>query len=159
MPKNTIAQQIARICISAVMHGRHIEILREFYGFYGVIQFPQTIKELISIDQMATFGISKEMQIILKHINQLDMLTEISQITKAFQKEYEILHKRTVVVVYFGQTNCDDVSNVISDIASNFDENHDFIYQETSHIGISIHYGDKVIEYTPASIIKVLKSA
>jgi hypothetical protein len=154
-----IAEQIAKICIGAIANEKHIAILREFYGFTNVLNFSQTIQDLISLEQMDIFGISKEMQTILKHVNQLRMLPNITDIRKAFQKEYESLHKRIVVLVKIGQDSTNDIAKTITEISSKFDNNHDLIYQKIEGVGITVTYNGNIIEYTPSFIAKILRSA
>jgi len=136
-----------------------LAILKEFYGFSGILNFSQTIKDLIAIDQMKVFGISNEMQIILKHINQLKMLASMNSITKAFQKEYEEKHKRTVVVVSLAKEQDIYLDEVTQFLNKKVPQPADFIFKTQNTVGISVHFQNSVLEYTPDSIIKTLKVA
>jgi F0F1-type ATP synthase delta subunit len=99
------------------------------------------------------------MQIILKHINQLKMLGSINAITKAFQKEYEEKHKRTVVVVSLTKEENISLDEVTQFISNKVPQPADVIFKTQNTIGISIHFENSVLEYTPNSIIKTLKVA
>jgi hypothetical protein len=161
MAKNKIeiiALKIAKTCIHAVEGERHFAILQEMHGFDGVMNFPRTIKDLIFLDQMDIFGISKEMQIILKHINQLSMLSHMKTICICLQREYEIAHKRFVVTVSIGRENDSDIAQIVGDLKSNFDEKHDFIFKKSSTAGIVVRYRGQVVEYTADGIAKMLKA-
>ena len=100
-----IAKKIAETCIVATPYEKHFSLLQEMFGFDGILNFSQTINELIMMDQMDIFGISKDMQVILKHISQLKALSHISLVRKSFQNIYEKVHSRTVVIVKIGQNN------------------------------------------------------
>ena len=155
---NEIIKQIAQTCINVIDPKLHLCILREMFGFDGVLNFAQTIRELISCDQMHIFGISKEMQIILKHINQLKMLSHMPSIRKSFQKEYEKFHSRTVVIVQIGGIADHTLDGILADISKEFDSTYDIIYQQSSIAGISVRYGDSILEYTSQTIGSMLKA-
>ena len=156
---NEVIKKIVRTCIIAVPESLHLAILKEFYGFSGILNFSQTIKDLIAIDQMKVFGISNEMQIILKHINQLKMLGSMNTITKAFQKEYEEKHKRTVVVISLAKEQELSIDEITQFLSQKIPQPADFIFKTQNTIGISVHFENSVLEYTPDSIIKTLKVA
>jgi F0F1-type ATP synthase delta subunit len=156
---NDVIKQIVQTCIQAIPSELHLRILREMFGFDGILNFSQTIKELIALDQMPVFGISKEMQIILRHVNQLKMLSHMSSIRKLFQREYEKLHNKTVVVVQMGGVANDSLDGILVDIAKKFDETCDIIYQQSSISGVSVRYGDSIVEYTSQTVGGVLKAA
>lgn len=156
---NEIVKQIAQTCVNAIEFKLHLRILREMFGFDGVLNFAQTIKELITLDQMSIFGISQEMQIILRHVNQLKMLSHMPSIRKSFQMEYEKLHNRTVVVVQIGGINENLLDDILTDIAKEFDETYDIIYQQSSIAGVSIRYGDNIMEYTSHTVGGMLRAA
>jgi F0F1-type ATP synthase delta subunit len=156
---NEVIKKLARTCIIAVPESLHLAILKEFHEFTGILNFSQTMKDLIAIDQMKVFGISNEMQIILKHINQLKMLGSINAVTKAFQKEYEEKHKRTVVVVSLTKEENISLDEVTQFISKKVPQPADVIFKTQNTIGISIHFENSVLEYTPNSIIKTPKVA
>lgn len=154
-----IIENVAKTCIDSMHKEKHLPILHEFYGFHKVINFPQTIKDLISLDQMDVFGISKEMQIILKNINKLQLLGNIVDIKKAYQKEYEKLHNKVVVLVKVGVDAKDTISSIANEIMEKFQENHyDFVFQKTDYAGISIIYNGSIVEYTSSFVVKNLQS-
>ncbi|GEM_PF-5514098 len=156
---NEVIKKLARTCIIAVPESLHLAILKEFHEFTGILNFSQTMKDLIAIDQMKVFGISNEMQIILKHINQLKMLGSINAVTKAFQNEYQEKHKRTVVVVSLAKEENISLDEVTQFISKKVPQPADVIFKTQNTIGISIHFENSVLEYTPNSIIKTLKVA
>ncbi len=162
MAKNSnssITKKIAQTCINALPKEKHLSILQEMYGFIGVLNFPQTIQSLITLNQMDVFGISKEMQIILKHIAQLKSLGSMSLIRKYFQYEYESIHQRTVVVVQIGNDEIGTLTNILNDITKKMNGKCDFVYQSYNLPGVIIKYKDQILEYTPYAITKILKSA
>jgi F0F1-type ATP synthase delta subunit len=156
---NDVVKKIVRTCIIAIPESLHLAILKEFHGFSGILNFSQTIKDLIVIDQMQVFGISNEMQIILRHINQLRMLGSMNAITKAFQKEYEEKHKRTVVVVSLAKEQEISFDEVTQFLNKKVPQPADIIFKTQNTVGISVHFESSVLEYTPDSIIKTLKVA
>ena len=156
---NDVVKKIVRTCIIAIPESLHLAILKEFHGFAGILNFSQTIKDLIAIDQMQVFGISNEMQIILRHINQLRMLGSMNAITKAFQKEYEEKHQRTVVVVSLAKEQEISFDEVTQFLNQKVPQPADIIFKTQNTVGISVHFGNSVLEYTPDSIIKTLKVA
>lgn len=156
---NEVIKKIVRTCIIAVPESLHLAILKEFHGFTSILNFSQTIKNLIAIDQMQVFGISNEMQIILRHINQLKMLGSMNAITKAFQREYEEKHSRTVVVVNLAADQDISLDEVTQFLGKKIPEPSDIIFKTHNTLGVSIHFHNSVIEYTPDSILKTLKVA
>ena len=156
---NEVIKKLARTCIIAVPESLHFSVLKEFHEFTGILNFSQTIKDLIAIDQMKVFGISNEMQIILKHINQLKMLGSINAITKAFQKEYEEKHARTVVIVNLSDDQDISLDEVTQFLGKKIPEPSDIIFKTHNTLGVSIHFNNSTIEYTPDSILKKLKVA
>lgn len=156
---NEVIKKIVRTCIIAVPETLHLAILKEFHGFSGILNFSQTIKDLIAIDQMHVFGISNEMQIILRHINQLKMLSSMNAITKAFQREYEEKHKRTVVIVSLSKEQDISLDELAQFLNQKVPQPADIIFKTQNTVGISVHFESSVLEYTPDSIFKALKAA
>ena len=154
-----IAKKIAETCIVATPYEKHFALLQEMFGFDGILNFSQTMNELISMDQMDIFGISKEMQIILKHVAQLKALSHIALVRKSLQNIYEKVHNRTVVIVKIGQNNTENLAEVINEVSKQLNGMCDFVYQTYNSAGIIIQFNDKILEYTPSSIAKMLKSA
>ena len=162
MAKNTVettALQVAKTCINAVEQEKHFAILQEMHGFDGIINFSQTMKDLILLDQMDIFGISKEMQVILKHINQLGMLSHMVTVCKCFQREYEKFHQRSVVVILIGKESDSNVTQIVEDLRAGFEGNYDFIFKKSSTAGVVVRFEGKIIEYTANSVGKLLKTA
>jgi F0F1-type ATP synthase delta subunit len=138
---------------------QHLPILQEFHSFSGIFNFAQTIRDLISIDQMHIFGISQDMQLILKCINNYHMLGNIYTITKSFQKEYENIHNRVVVIVSLSENQDTPIEEISQFIATKISQPHDIIFKIQSNPGITIQFQGSTIEYTPESILKLLKIA
>ncbi len=156
---NNSIKEIVQACITCSPQSQHLSLLKEFHGFTGISNFSQTIKDLISINQMSVFGISHDMQNILKHINQLKMLSSITTITKMFQKEYEQMHKRTVVIVSIAKDQEISVDEIIQFLTQKISQSADFIFKLHSTLGITVQFNNSIIQYTPDSIMKMLKIA
>ncbi len=152
-------RSLVKAFIIALPEHQHLPILQEFYGFGGIFNFAQTIRDLIAIDQMHIFGISQDMQLILKCINNYHMLGNIYAITKSFQKEYENLHNRVAVIVLLSQNQDTPIEEISEFIAKKVGQPHDIIFKVQSNPGIAIQFQGSTIEYTPDSIIKLLKAA
>ena len=99
------------------------------------------------LNQMEVFGISNEMQVVLKYVNHLEMLNNITEIRKSFQEEYEKFHKRAVVIVQSGINEKISVSQIIQSISNKFD----IIFQVTQHKGIALHFQNQKMEYQKAA--------
>lgn len=83
----------------------------------------------------------------------------MNSITKAFQKEYEEKHKRTVVVVSLAKEQDIYLDEVTQFLNKKVPQPADFIFKTQNTVGISVHFENSVLEYTPDSIIKTLKVA
>ncbi|MFT4967388.1 MAG: hypothetical protein ACI9CD_000391 [Candidatus Deianiraeaceae bacterium] len=155
---DSIAQRVVDVLISTLPKNKHLGILHEMYGFDGILNFSRTIKDLIAINQMSVFGISQEMQIILQHIAQVKLLSNMPSIRRKFQKAYENIHNRAIIVVKIGDEEDIDIDKVIAGVVSHFSDNYDIIYQKSQNLGIVVKFGNKVLEYTPNSIAKMLQT-
>lgn len=156
---NEVARKLARTCILAIPKEKHFNILKEFHGFSGILNFSQTIKDLIAIDQMHVFGISKEMQYVLRHMNDLKVLGSVAAITKMYQKEYEQMHQRIVVIVSVAKNEDISIEDITQFVSNKVTQPADFIFKVQSNLGITIQYDNSIIEYTPENIVKMLKVA
>jgi F0F1-type ATP synthase delta subunit len=129
------------------------------FDFLSITNFKKTINELIAIEQMHTFGISPEMQAILKHLKQLNMLGEIARIKNNIQEQYQKIHNRTVVVVKVSEKNKSSLNDIIITIKARIGKDCDFIYIPSNIAGITIQFNDQIIQYTSSQIAKQMKVA
>jgi hypothetical protein len=148
---NQVCVKLSKLFINAIPQERHFQVLKELHRIDDIVDFPATIRDLIKLNQMEVFGISNEMQVVLKYINHLEMLNNITEIRKSFQEEYEKFHKRTVVIVQSGINEKISVSQIIQSISNKFDTNSDIIFQITQHKGIALHFQNQQMEYQKAA--------
>ena len=139
---NQVCVKLSKLFLNAIPQERHFQVLKELHRIDDIVDFPATIKDLITLNQMEVFGISNEMQAVLKYVNHLDMLNNITKIRKSFQEEYENFHKRAVVIVQSG---------INEKISNKFDTNSDIIFQATQHKGIALHFQNQKMEYQTAA--------
>ena len=139
---NQVCVELSKLFLNAIPQERHFQVLKELHRIDDIVDFPATIKDLITLNQMEVFGISNEMQAVLKYVNHLDMLNNITKIRKSFQEEYENFHKRAVVIVQSG---------INEKISNKFDTNSDIIFQITQHKGIALHFQNQQMEYQTAA--------
>lgn len=154
MPK-----KIADAILSSLPKEKHFAILCELFDFSSITNFKQTINELIEIDQMHIFGISPEMQAILKHLQQINMLGNIAQIRQCFQTQYQELHKKTVVLIKVSEKNKSSINDIIAAIKTKTGQDSDFIYLPSNISGLTVQFNDQIIQHTPSQISKQMKSA
>ena len=139
---NQVCVELSKLFLNAIPQERHFQVLKELHRIDDIVDFPASIRDLITLNQMEVFGISNEMQVVLKYVNHLDMLNNITKIRKSFQEEYENFHKRAVVIVQSG---------INEKISNKFDTNSDIIFQVTQHKGIAIHFQNQKMEYQTAA--------
>lgn len=152
-----VVKKIVDAIFSSTSREKHFPILREMFDFLTITNFKQTIEELIEIDQMHIFGISPEMQSILRHLKTLDMLGKIPAIRTALHSKYEELHNRTVVIVKVAEDNKASLNDIIAAICSKVEEPCDFLYIPSNVAGVIVQFKDKVFQYTPSQISKKMK--
>jgi hypothetical protein len=153
-----ITKKVADTILSSVPQIKHFAILCEMFDFISVTNFKQTINELIEIDQMHVFGISTEMQTILKHLKQLNMLGNIANIRQNLQERYQELHNKTVVVVKVSEKNKSSLNDIVSSVKARIGGQCDFVYIPSNIPGIIIQFKDQILQYTPSQIAKQMKA-
>ena len=147
---NQVPSKLSKLFLKVIPEDKHFQVLKELHDLDSIIDFPETIGDLIKLNQMEVFGISKEMQIILKYVNQLEMLNNITEIHKSFQAEYEQFHNRTVVIVQSGINEKMSVSEMIELISNKFDNKADIIFQVAKKEGIALYFQNQRLECSKA---------
>lgn len=152
-----IVKKIVDTIFSSTHKTKHFSILCEMFDFLTITNFKQTIEELIMIDQMHIFGISPEIQSILRHLQSLDMLGNIATICSALHKRYEELHNRTIVTIKVSEINKTSLNDVIVAIRDKIDQDCDFLYIPSNIAGLTVQFKDQIFQYTPSQISKKMK--
>lgn len=142
---NQVCARLSKFFLNVIPKERHFQVLKELHRIDNIIDFPATIRDLIQLNQMEVFGISNEMQVILKYTNQMEMLNNITEIRQSFQEEYEKIHKRTVVIAQLGVNENMSVSTIIQSISNKFN-NSDIIFQVAHTKGIALHFQNQMVE-------------
>lgn len=159
--KKNSALAIKKVCgaiLESLPKDKHFPILCEMFDFISITNFKQTISELITIDQMHIFGISPEMQTILKHLKQLNMLGEISQVRQSLQVIYQEVHNKTVVLIKVSEQNKSSINDIIATVRAKIQKDCDFVYIPSNIPGMTIQFCDKIIQYTPSQIVKQMRA-
>jgi F0F1-type ATP synthase delta subunit len=153
-----LVKKVTDTILSALPHNKHFPVLCEMFDFASITNFKQTIHELIDIDQMHIFGISAEMQTILKHLKELNMLGHISNIRQHLQEKYQELHNKTVVLIKVSEKNRTSLHDIIASIKAKIGKECEFVYIPSNIAGITIQFNDQIIQYTPSQIAKQMKA-